>query len=322
MKTESENKVAYNPIRLDQMFHMATLSFKGLPPRNKSDKAEARCVELRENMAEGSFHASKALIGKDCLKVFDSAKKELMDHYYSNSIPPAEGKNSYVLVPHKGLSPFTIKMGTLKKRCEDAFMTFLRDYGYEDPQKREEWLGLQRSRLGGKFNVEDYPEPNELLKQFKIVYETKAFGDIAESAGSWVDHETLSQLKKQQNENAKVISEYASMAVWERLTTPLRAIVERLSEPDAGEAMKADGTKGFKDSLVTNLRDIVEKLPVMNFKGDKRLEDIRVECLGLLKDIESPKALRASKDKKTMAKQSTEDILKKVEGYGVSRKRA
>ena len=325
MTTESENvkgKVAHNPLPLDKVMHKVSLQFKGLPSRNKADKDEARKIEQRESMAEGTFSTTKSLIGKTDLAEFDKKKKALSDFFYANTLPPDQGKNGYSLVPSKSLPVFTTETKRLKRECEDAYSEFMRDYGFESPDQREKWLGVQASRLGGKFDASEYRSPEDMAKRFRINIPIEPFGDISESAGMWVDNETLSLLKRQEAEAHEAIADYASMAVWERVTDPLLAMVERLSEASEGDTIKADGTKGFKDSLVTNLRDIVEKLPVLNFQGDKRLEEVRTECQRLLKDIESPKALRTSPKKREDAKRSASDILKTVEGYGSGKRKS
>ena len=325
MTTKSENiggngLVAHNPLPIKKMLHKATLQFKGLPSRNKADKDEARKIEQRESMAEGSFSTTKSLIGKGDLAEFDKRKKALSDYFYENTLPPAQGKNGYSLIPSKSLPIFTTETKRLKRECEDSYTEFIRDYGFESSDQREKWLGVQASRLGGKFDASEYPSPDDMAKRFSVNITIEPFGDIGESALEYVDHETMSLLKRQEAESQKAISEYASLAVWERVITPLQSMVERLSEASEGDTIKADGTKGFKDSLVTNLSEIVEKLPLLNFQGDKRLEEVRTECKQLLKEIESPKALRASPEKREDAKRSASDILKTVEGYNGKRK--
>ena len=325
MTTESDNvkgKVAHNPLPLDKVMHKVSLQFKGLPSRNKADKDEARKIEQRESMAEGTFSTTKSLIGKTDLAEFDKKKKALSDFFYANTLPPDQGKNGYSLVPSKSLPVFTTETKRLKRECEDAYSEFMRDYGFESSDQREKWLGVQASRLGGKFDASEYRSPEDMAKRFRINIPIEPFGDISESAGMWVDNETLSLLKRQEAEAHEAIADYASMAVWERVTDPLLAMVERLSEASEGDTIKADVTKGFKDSLVTNLRDIVEKLPVLMFQGDKRLEEVRTECQRLLKDIESPKALRTSPKKREDAKRSASDILKTVEGYGSGKRKS
>ena len=250
----TESKKAHNPIPLDKVVHKATLNFRGMPPKNKSDKQEARIIEVREGMTEGTFTATKALIGKGAMGGFDSAKKALTDYYYKNSLPPDAGKNSYVLVSNKSLGEFNRNMTGLVRATEDAFNEFLREYGHNNPEKRTQWLHIQKQRLGGKYEEKDYPEPERIASDFKVTFRVTPFGDITESAGMWVDHETLALLDKQQVDAERVVSEYASQAVWERVINPLENIVERLSDPDNGDKPNSKGNKTFRDSLVTNLR--------------------------------------------------------------------
>ena len=315
MTIESNGKAAINPLPLRSLVHKATLSFKGMPSRSKADKAEARMIEQRESMAEGSFSATKALIGKDALAVIDAAKKELTDYYYDHSVAPSEGKCGFRLVPNKQLSEFTMNMNTLKRHCEDAFKEFLREYGKDDPAKHQAWLSLQQTRLGGKFDASEYPTPSDLERKFKIATGTESFTDISESAGQWVDGETLTVLKRQEEEMHQVVRDYASLDVWERVTTPLKAMVERLSDAQEGDSVNKDGQKSFKDSLVENLRDIATRLPDLDFQGDVRLEGVRKECLSMLEGLTAKELRKDGKKRKATATRAAA-ILKAGEGYG------
>ena len=317
MKTES--KKALNLVSLDEVVHKATLNFRGMPPKNKSDKQEARIIEVREGMTEGTFTASKALIGKGAMSSFDSAKKALMDYYYKNSLPPDAGKNSYVLVSNKYMGPFTTRMRELVRATEDAFSEFLREYGHNDPEKRTQWLHIQKQRLGGKYEESDYPEPDKLAAEFKVTFHMTPFGDITQTAGMWVDHETLALLGKREADTNKMMLDYASQAVWERVIDPLESIVERLSAPEDGDKANSKGGKTFRDSLVTNLRDIMKTLPALNFQGDTRLEEVATKCKELLNGMENPEALRKNPEKREAVKNEASEILDTIGGYSGKR---
>ena len=58
---------------------------------------------------------------------------------------------------------------------------------------------------------------------------------------------------------------------WERVTTVLAKMIERLNEytPSAGKGDRAKGI--FRDSLVENVRELIAVLPSFNLTGDSFL---------------------------------------------------
>lgn len=50
---------------------------------------------------------------------------------------------------------------------------------------------------------------------------------------------------------------------WKRLIEPVQAMAEKLSQPDAI----------FRDSLVSNVREMVELVPMLNLTNDRRLTE-------------------------------------------------
>ena len=71
--------------------------------------------------------------------------------------------------------------------------------------------------------------------------------DLIHIVVSETDHKNLDA--RMDDAEKKTISD-----LWERLIVPVRAMVEKLSEEDAV----------FRDTLVSNLRDIVGLIPALN----------------------------------------------------------
>lgn len=76
--------------------------------------------------------------------------------------------------------------------------------------------------------------------------------------------------------------EQAMNAVWQKMIKPVSDMAERLSKPDAV----------FRDSLVKNIRDLVDEIPALNMTNDPALAQAAKEIETLLKI--DPDTLRAN----------------------------
>ena len=75
-----------------------------------------------------------------------------------------------------------------------------------------------------------------------------------------------------------------------------------------------DKTAIFRDSLITNIQDLVDLLPRLNLTGDPRLEDLRREVADKLLGYE-PEALRRDQFARQETAQAAEKILAAMAGY-------
>jgi len=75
-----------------------------------------------------------------------------------------------------------------------------------------------------------------------------------------------------------------------------------------------DADAKFKNSLVTNLRDLCALLPRLNLKDSKELEEMRRQVEKKLCRIE-PNALRSNKQIRSQVASDASDILDVMKGY-------
>ena len=77
--------------------------------------------------------------------------------------------------------------------------------------------------------------------------------------------------------------------------------------------------KDFQSSLVGNVKDIAERIPSLNFRGDNRLEEIREELTKLTSGIEDFKELKKDQVKRSDTAEHAQKVMDKMGGYGMKR---
>jgi hypothetical protein len=115
-------------------------------------------------------------------------------------------------------------------------------------------------------------------------------------------------MKKAYDDNlAKIIAD-AKADVLSRVLTPMKAFVARMSVP-IGE----DGSV-FRDTMVTNLTDLVTHLPKLNIDEDPRITNMTEQLKQITAKFSDPDILRSSQLVRTEAKQSIEQMMHKLTG--------
>jgi hypothetical protein len=169
--------------------------------------------------------------------------------------------------------------------------------------KYPQYIEEAKAALNGMFNPGDYPTPEQVKGKFGMKIDVAPLpcgSDFRVSLGS----DELAAMQQDVDQRVKEATAQAVKDLWNRLAQPVKAMVNRLSEPDSI----------FRDSLIDNLRDIIDLVPSLNVTGDPALDAVAQECKVKLsgfkaEDLRKDKALRKS------AAEEADAILKKMEGY-------
>lgn len=138
-----------------------------------------------------------------------------------------------------------------------------------------ELIEAERRRLNGMFQEEDYPPTDTLRDRFGIEMSL-----IPLPNAEWFLTSMPDEIRRSVREQAERAREAAVRDLWDKLYQPISRMVERLSQPEAV----------FRDSLVENLREMLEVLPRLNFAGDRRFESVLERARSL--SFHEPQALR------------------------------
>jgi hypothetical protein len=157
-------------------------------------------------------------------------------------------------------------------------------------------------RLGTMYKREDYPSLNEIKGRY---YFDLHFEPIPESDFRIAISDTeREELKKQYEQVFEEKLNEGLKTVWFRIYELCKKMEETLHDPD----------KSFHKTLITNIEDLCELLPSLNFSENVELEKMREELL-LKLCSHRPDVLRDDLIVREKVADEAEEILKKISAY-------
>lgn len=154
-------------------------------------------------------------------------------------------------------------------------------------------------KLGTMFNSNDYPDAEELVNKFRFSAKFAPVPDV----GDWrvdVGHDAQQLLMESYASSYSSNLESAYKDVWERTHEALVSLSTKL----AGENKQI-----FRDSLVSNAREMVGLLDKFNITNDPKMKQAKVKLENVLFCV-TPDALREDDEFRLDTKQKVDDLLK------------
>ena len=271
---------------------LVTLSISMFSPK-KTDKKVTREVIRDNNASADAGKFVKALLPDEAIEPIRKIASEARDWHYTHSLPWTD--TGQRILPTRHYLDYTGKMRDYRVKFSGEVSVFLAEY----PQHVEH----AKHRLNGMFRVEDYPDAAVIPGKFS--FETH-YSPVPDSADFRVDvaDDEMDALRAQVDQRVTDAVNAAQNDLWQRLAEPIGAMVERLGNPD----------NKFKDSLVGNIKDIVELIPALNLTGDPKLEELRLQAKAQLTHY-APDYLRDSTTVRAQTAEKARQILANMASY-------
>lgn len=154
-------------------------------------------------------------------------------------------------------------------------------------------------KLGAMFNVHDYPDPDSLRDKFRFSVKFSPVPDV----GDWrVDiGNDAQQVLKESYANAYTANlEQAYKDVWDRTHEALVNMSNKLS---------GNQKQIFRDTLVTNVKEMIDLLDKFNITGDTKMKQAKVKIESALLGV-TPDALREDDEFRLDTKSKVDELLK------------
>lgn len=258
----------------------------------KQDKRVEKEVEEKYGAHDaGSYH--KALVAREAINLIAVIVNEVRDYHYTNSLPWSD--EGVRLLPTENYLPYTSKMSAFKSKFQAAVEEFISNY----PALIEDAKG----RLNGLFDPKDYPDVQKIERKF---YFETSFDAIPESADIRVNIQADEIAKIRAGIEARV--QTATGDAMKDLYLRLNDVVSRAFERLSGSS------NIFRDTLISNIVELVGLLPRLNLTGDETLEALRVEAEAKLTKYD-PQTLREYPSARAEVARNAGELLKKMQGY-------
>lgn len=207
----------------------------------------------RKGAAGNAGHWTTNLLPSGAMEPISKLDGEIRRFHYEHTLPWATDGDR--LLPCRKFSDYGVQMRQFGRERQDRVREFGDNYsGY---------VSQARSILGALFDDANYPSRDRALDKFKFTWTTAP----VPTAGDWridTSKEEIAEMEAGLSAKLKAAEEAALGDLVNRLTEPLAKMAEKLNDPDST----------FRDTLVTNLRDVIKIIPDLNITGNARLQKI------------------------------------------------
>jgi len=240
------------------------------------DREASDHVAAQHDASASAGRYNKRLLPKAALAPLNAVMSESRTQHYAQSLP-WDDKGSRLLTV-ANYERYTQVMDSLRERLVRQRARFIEDY--------DDYVERARIDLGKLFRIEDYPSKDQLRDRFSIRYRITPVPDA--------DH-FIARLASDDTERVKRdielhIEEQLHDAVgdlYRRLAEAVERVSERLQEDGDGKPLV------FRDTMISNIRDLVDVVPRLNIFGDHRLARLCEQVKDRIAGVE-PDSLRPS----------------------------
>lgn len=242
----------------------------------------------------------KRLLAKAATQATSDIGHQLRSLHYDLTLPWSD--DGPRILSGMGYMAYQQKVNALKQQFDTAWQAFLPEY----PRHKAEAKAL----LGTAYNEEDYPPVSVLKTKFAVEIHVQPI-PTGKDFRVDVGNEELARIRKQIDEDAKATIEASMKTVWGRL----KAVVEHQAKRLKLYKQTDEGVEhSFRDSLVTNIVELLDLLPSLNVTEDKDLERFAIQ---VRKELTAYPAtvLRDDEKVRTDVARRADEILAKMEGF-------
>lgn len=246
------------PVDLSSRAMLAQLSIRQWTGR-KLDKAVTDATNAQHGAKSDAGRYNKSLIAKDRLaKIAQIVGKARAQHVYISLPWLQDGAR---IMPADAFPRYTAVMRELREEFETEVASFVADYPL--------YVSEAQDRLGSMFRQADYPQPEQIAGKFSWdvnVLPLPSADDFRVNLGDAATARIKAEIEQTMTEALN----QAMGDAWTRLHGVVKAMADKLAAyKPATDVTKASGV--FRDSLVENVRELVDVLPLLNVTGDAAL---------------------------------------------------
>ncbi len=265
------------------------------------DREASEHVAVHHDASTSAGRYNKRLLPKSALTAINAAMSEARTRHYANTLP-WDDKGSRLLTV-ANYERYTEVMDGLRERLVRQRARFIEDYDHYVEQARID--------LGKLFRIEEYPSKEDLRDRFSISYRITAVPDADHFIASLASDDT----ERVRRDIERHIEEQLHDAVgdlYRRLAEAVERVSERLDEDENGKPLV------FRDTMISNIRDLVDVVPRLNIFGDQKLASLCEQVKDRIAGVE-PDSLRPSKTfdpaARDRVKRDADALMEQFAGY-------
>lgn len=271
---------------------LVKLSISQYNPRRADDKITREVLDNHGANRDAGLWV-KNIIDPKTLSAVGNAAVKTRGAHYRLSLPWAD--EGWRILPTTVYTAYQDELRACKKDFDLAVAEFVKNY--------PTYIANAKKALNGMFNEKDYPSQAAITEKFGVDVNFSPLpcgSDFRVNLGK----DELSSMKDDVDQRVQTAIKDAMKDLWSRLAQPIKHMVEKLKTTDGV----------FRNTLVDNIREIVEVIPSLNIVDDPELAAIVKECREkILKHTADD--LRDVKEIREEVRSNAEKILEKMKDY-------
>jgi hypothetical protein len=224
----------------------------------KTDKKVTQEVATQHGSEVSMGRYAKSVVAKESLDTLRKLAGEIRQEHYRRTLPWAE--DGARILTSAGYFAYAEYMRDAQAKWDPAVSEFLNSW--------DRYVSEARAKLGTLYDPSDYPSVRELRGKFEFRYAVRPVptaSDFRVSLGS----EEVSAIRAEIQSTLDASVHNAMRDVWGRMRDVVGKMAERLRAYDPNNASAAP----FRDSLVSNITELLEVVPSLNLTGDAAVTD-------------------------------------------------
>ena len=245
---------------------------------------------------------NKLLLPKACFTPLAKLSNEARATHYKHTLPwDDKGSRLLTVVNH---ATYTAELDTIGEKITQARREFIRDFPTN--------MNGARLELGDMFRLADYPAADHLPGKFSLRYRILPVPDVDHFMAKLTDNEADRVKRDLEAHIGEQIGE-AVTDLYRRLGEAVSHVNEKLVEDDEGKALI------FRNSLVENVRELVDIVPRLNIFGDDKLaclcDEVKAKIAKWDPDQLRPTSERFKPEARKQVKRDAADLKQAFAGY-------
>ena len=265
------------------------------------DREASDHVAAHHDASSSAGRYNKRLLPKAALAALNATMNETRIQHYAQSLL-WDDKGSRLLTVDN-YEHYTGIMDALRERLVRQRTRFIEDY--------DDYVEQARLDLGKLFRIQDYPSKDQLRDRFSIRYRITPVPDADHFIAKLASEDT----DRVKHDIERHIEEQLHDAVddlYRRLAEAVERVSERLNEDGEGKPLV------FRDTMISNIRDLVDVVPRLNIFGDQRLARLCQQVKDRIAGVE-PDSLRPSRTfdpvVRDRVKRDADALMEQFAGY-------
>jgi hypothetical protein len=235
-------------------------------PARKLDRKAAE--KARQEAAAGTkagVAVYKSLVADDALEAVKAIDRKARAEHQRRTVPwYYDGPGA---IASTGYAEYMAAMESLQREFHTSVDAFLADY--------EAARAAAPMFLGALYNAADYPSATELRGKFRFEVACEPMPMSTDFRVQGLDERHKNEIKKQMEDRFAESMASAQQAAWDRIIKRVQTMMDKLRGYKPADA-NAKTVGVFRDSLVDNVKELIDVLPSLNITNDPELTAIAV----------------------------------------------